>query len=587
MTRFSSLNLGPRLMSARGLLAGFAAVLALFILLTTLYGIVMVYTPMPRWDDWVEVTAAQQLHRSFIQHNEHRLVTSRLFFAMDELLFRGRSQFSLAVMLVVQGLHAWLLVYVLGRATKLGMAEKVAAAALAVSMLFWLVQHETLTWGFNLHFVLLYALTSASFAALAFVPGFRGLLVAAVCAVLAALTMVNGTMVPFLLVSLAVWLGRPRLQTAALAAVAVITLALYLYGYQLPSKTPDGTTLTFAGKLMRYASIFLGAPFEQSVRSLYAWLDAKWLHRRTMALVVGGIGLVLFAGLGVRLLLSGNAARPARFVLFHISAFVVLTAFLTARGRAQFGLEQALASRYSTAAVIFWLAALFLLWSMSNGRAARNAILAGTTMLALFAACTQWPLLKFIEKNALSQREKEALVLSGITNPQKQQHVFPSLPLLKSQIEIMRKRHISIFASPWTHWLGSPLETRVTHAPDGACIGYLDEITPLVSGESGEWRARGWAWDRASRGVPEAVILTQEDGTIVGYGLSGWERRDLARPFPGISYRRAGWVGYFAVTGPTNIYAYALVRGGEAVCPLKASKASTDGTWYAGPAESR
>jgi hypothetical protein len=82
------------------------------------------------------------------------------------------------------------------------------------------------------------------------------------------------------------------------------------------------------------------------------------------------------------------------------------------------------------------------------------------------------------------------------------------------------------------YWLGTTLSAHVRMTPAKRCAGVLDEITQvapgkLTPGELSAWRARGWAWDWKRASIPPVVLLTQADGTMVGYGLPGYMRRDV------------------------------------------------------------
>jgi len=63
-------------------------------------------------------------------------------------------------------------------------------------------------------------------------------------------------------------------------------------------------------------------------------------------------------------------------------------------------------------------------------------------------------------------------------------------------------------------------------------------------------------------GMPAAshsVVIADASGRIVGYGLSGFPKRAVAR---------GGWHGHFAAAQPGSIVAYALLDNGRMACPL-------------------
>jgi hypothetical protein len=87
-------------------MTGLAIVFAGWILATTFYAVIVTYSPLPFWDAWREVTATQHLTRLADQHNEHRIVLSRLIFVADKLWFDGSNKLSLAMTFVIQAMHA-------------------------------------------------------------------------------------------------------------------------------------------------------------------------------------------------------------------------------------------------------------------------------------------------------------------------------------------------------------------------------------------------------------------------------------------------------------------------------------------------
>ena len=567
-------------------MAGLTFVFAGWIVATTLYAVIVTYSPLPFWDTWREVTATQHIARLSDQHNEHRIVLSRLIFIADKLWFDGGNKLSLAATFLIQALHAALLVYLFSQARRIEYEEALAAWALAISMLFWLWQSETLAWGFNVHFAAVYALATAAFAVFALNGSGYGPFFALLLGGISAFTMANGLLVPLLLISLAIWLRRPWPQIALLMVGAIVIAAAFFAGYRTGVHEPEhGPALTLLAHAVRYAMAFLGGPFgvpvEYGARTLLKLLGGDLsLWRGQASIWFGAIGMVLFAGSGVYLLLHRREARPAQLALFHVMAFVMATALMTASGRMQLGLEQALSPRYGTPALVFWTATAFLLWSFLGARAksAQGAVLTGAAFLGLFIACTQMPLLAYAREAALGRQEAETALLANVDDPDALRRLYNNLRLIDQQSELLKAEHLSVFARPWSSWLGAPISTRARVTRADRCAGFLDEIVPIDSSGSAAWRARGWAWDRAAGSVPEVIILTQAGGTIVGFGLPGYVRSDVQSTVGEVSSSRTGWRGHFSVARPTLVQAYALLEGGLVACPLQGPKEANAST---------
>jgi hypothetical protein len=556
-------------------IAGVAVACAVWIVATTLWGVIVTYTALPVWDGWSEVTTKQHLAMLFDQHNEHRIFVSRLFMLVDGIWFDANYKFCLGATLATQALTVALLVYLFCRARPVTRVEGAGATAFAVSMFFWFEQSENLTWGFNTQFVIVAACATAAFAVFAFNRGVYGLAFALLSAAVAAFAMANGVLVPLLLISLAVWTRRPWWQIAVLVVGSAAILTAFFTGYRFGVHEPEQAPLpTLVADGANYALAYLGGPFAQGARNVIERLSqGAWGPAGRIAIWFGSIGFALFLGAGVCLIGRGKQAQPAQLVLFHIASLIVITAVMTAKGRMQFGLEQALSSRYGTLALLFWTAIVLLLWSFQRSQtsAARSAVLAGLSVIGLFIAFTQMPIIVTVRKSAETNQEAAAALLAKVDVASVLLRSCPDVEALKGQAQILRTEHHSIFAKPWSDWLDSPVSTRARVVPGKRCKGFLDEIAPVDAGGAAAWRVRGWAWDKGAKSVPEAILVVGGDGTIVGYGLPGYERPDVSRTISSITSGWTGWQGFFSHADPRSVRAYALLKGGHAACPLDLS----------------
>jgi hypothetical protein len=72
----------------------------------------------------------------------------------------------------------------------------------------------------------------------------------------------------------------------------------------------------------------------------------------------------------------------------------------------------------------------------------------------------------------------------------------------------------------------------------------------------------GWSWDDAAGQAARRIVLADDGGRVVGYGLGGYPAGKPGR------FRRSDWRGYYRAAADVPITAYALVDGGRAACPL-------------------
>jgi hypothetical protein len=81
-----------------------------FFVLSTIYGAIRNYSPVPYWDMWdgyigfYERVSAGDWRAWLIAHNQHRMIFSRLFFWLDLKYFRGLSQLLIPLNLVLMAL---------------------------------------------------------------------------------------------------------------------------------------------------------------------------------------------------------------------------------------------------------------------------------------------------------------------------------------------------------------------------------------------------------------------------------------------------------------------------------------------------
>src|SRR5581483_6044580 len=134
------------------LLAGIGAGVA------SAYIVIRTYSPLPQWDEWalfdhLATGAAWSLPWLRAQHNEHRIFLTKLFFLLDVEFFHGRQIFLLSSIFLVQLLQVGLLSFSLRSLGGLRGAPWRTGTGLIAYCILCPTQYETLTWGFQLHFV--------------------------------------------------------------------------------------------------------------------------------------------------------------------------------------------------------------------------------------------------------------------------------------------------------------------------------------------------------------------------------------------------------------------------------------------------
>jgi hypothetical protein len=545
-----------------------ALIVALIVTAITVYGVIKAYCPIPYYDQWGEVTVQQHLDRLLSQHNQHKILFPRLIFIADKLLFAGTDEFNLTLILLIQFVHAWLLISLLSRTRKMSEVEIASGGAIALSLLFWMYQGENFTSGFQVQFVGVFAAATGAFMALALTSGLRGAAASVILGGIAAFTMANGTLVPLLLVSLAVWLRRPRGQVLFLIIMAGLVMALFFYRYQV--KVQDVPLSMLFTRAAPYALAYIGMPFATRVDLTLGQLgNAQALL--FPARLFGMFGVAIFiSSVGV-LVWRPHLASPARLALLHAMAFIIATALMT-----EFGRINPYASRYGTAALVFWAAAILLLWSFRPRQSRRWALASSVTALtiAVIIATAQEPFINSAHEASLGRQQATTALLSHVVDNEAFERIFPwagnvarsdVAAFLLAQAKEMRAEGLSIFGKRWANWLGTPLNTHADIISNRRCVGSLDEIS-IPTQYNPMSRVRGWAWDRTAGTVPSVILLTDTSGIVVGYALPGSERPDVKTAHPQLN-GRTGWEGH-ASGQDLKISAYALLRSEREACLL-------------------
>lgn len=476
------------------------------------------------------------------QHNEHRIVLSRLLFWVDLGLLQGKTPF---LQVVNYGL-ALAICATLCRLASRSLREVDGVwltpylSPVIVVFCFSLIQYENLYWGFQSQFFLVYLLPICAFYCLSRagdVPTNNSCFwLACLFAILSAGAMANGVLATPVLFLQAILLRFCIWRLLVLAMLALLVPLLYFHGYvSAPGHGSLGILLQqYPGDVLTYLLLYLGSPFHVLVGG--SPLLAKWMG----GVLVGSSAFFLWREL----------ASPSRLVyrvaLLAILLFVGGSGLGTAAGRMFLGLEQALSYRYTTPALVAWCALLILYGQLLAPLLARRPRLLWLLLLfPLGFAPAQW----FFQHRTHfpDSFEGKVAVLSmqmGVQDQEARDRVAYNVPNWMQDFiaQELTKRSLSIFAAPEMQRAAKPLGKRVSMPEMVACTGYVDSMGK-APGDERYLRFRGWLIERELVRVPEFLRVIQSDGKVVGYALLGQSRPDVAKIFgPGTRY--SGFAGY-------------------------------------------
>lgn len=400
--------------------------------------------PMPRWDffDWVTgyLETSSLLPWLWEQHNEHRVVGSKLAAAMDVEFFRGR-MYPVALV-ALAGLFGWvsLVARAVLRAADLPAGMRAWAVGCLLLLSFPTTTLDTYTYPTNLQF----GLVSFFFvlAVVAMRPGpapgeplpVRRLVLTIGAALACTLSSANGLFVwPVLLWS--AW--RQRLRAGwGVAVVGAAISVLYLLDYHRPSSTAlYVNSPADLAKFAQYFVAYFGMPWV-TVPSLYA------------------VGMVL----GLTLVLAGGAAAvwrglvaPPRGEIERIGVALLLfggaTGLVTSFGRLHLtGLPAHRYAVFSQLAQI-GLFLLFLAWAAAfwKDESRRRWLLSATVGLGLVLLVQQVVVGRFASSRAEHFASIRDQILAGNRDPAITKEIYPHAGRLEHHLRLYDKERIYLY----------------------------------------------------------------------------------------------------------------------------------------------
>ena len=520
---------------------------AVFFFLTTAYGTFLHYSPVPFMDEWDAYldfymrVASGDISAWWSQHNEHRFIFSRIFFWTDMSIFDGKMMFLLiANILLALGLFAcfFLIIKTLFPVKNDKHIRYILIGITAVLTFSW-VQHENFAWGINIHFFAAYLFPMIAFCLLA-ASKIKDSVILFIMAVLAGIisagTMANGVLSLPLLALLSIILGLSRFKISCLVVLSGLIIYLYFFSYHSPGG--HGAVLdTFINQPMyavKYIMTYLGGPlyYLSGTRSYF------------LAQIAGIFIIASSIYFTYRTLNSSHSNKPFLLALLALLIYVEGTAFITSGGRLIFGIQQSLAGRYMTPALLSWCVLIILyahyfykqlfssLWKIS--------ILGLIPLLFL-----PYQLFRVFSDpgNYLFERKVASLALElGVRDEQKIQLVYPFADRVISIANKAKEQNLSIFGDKQIQDANQLINKLVQDDSQRTCLGNLDEAT-IIKTDSNYALIRGWIFEKTKQKAPEFLMVLNQQSIVVGYAITGMQCPDVKAAISPHA-EHSGFVGY-------------------------------------------
>jgi len=526
-----------------------AGAFAVIMTVLAVIGAIRMYSPIPHWDMWdgtlqFYLDAQDGIASAWWrQHNEHRVLLSRILFWLDYRYFGGISIFLIVMNYVIVVAAIWVF-WILLRDTKNGGRSTNSRNALALfiagSLFFW-SQDNNLTWGFQSQFFLAQLLPMCGLVwlgrSIQHEDSAADFALACFFGVLATGTMANGVLALPLMVLCAVVLRLSPLRIVILVVLAALCLTAYFATYVPP---PFHGHLSDALRdqplrLLAYTMMYLGSPFY--------FMVGKGVVGMWVAAAAGSVLALGSAWLTLRLVWKARQASISIALLFFI-LYIGGSAFGTAGGRLIFGMESATSSRYTTPALMAWLAFTIVLYLNSGlSRSARSAKYAGLVFVVAAILMLNYQVRAARgEADMLQNREVAALALElGIKDQEYISLVYPKMEEPLALTRAAQARELTVFGRFPYRGLKAQMGADAASETLPVCSGRLERVADLPE-DAGYWRIYGWVFNDLADASPKLVKIV-EDNSIIGFALTGQSRRDLASSISK-SAVKAGFVGY-------------------------------------------
>lgn len=513
----------------------FVALAVCYVSLAIIGG-VRFYSAVPwldAWDGYLNfymIVSSGDWSAWWAQHNEHRILLSRLFFWLDITFFKGSGIFLIVINYLLVTVEFIVLYLCLKERLLSASSEqtdaKLTRQLLALMMLatsFSWMHRVNLVWGFQSQFFLAQLLPLLAFYLLhkshTSCSRSTPLFVLASLAGVASLgTMANGILTLPLMVVFAAMLRMNSRRIVILIGFAAAGISAYFYDYKFPAMrgTPMATLLYEPLEFLQYVLFFLGSPF-------YHIAQGSELIAQIAALFLMASAL-FFAGQALR----RPEANSLQLSLLTFILYVCTSAVVAAGSRVHSaGVEQALTARYTTSTIVAWLALLILYAPAIHHKIieTRSRILWYLLCITLLLMPMQVKAMRSVaDRNAKFNLAALALTL-GIKDTPAIHFIYPDVKRVSIIAAKAADKKLSIFGLSPFNEVRQALGQIEQKRSSVTCSGELQKLTRITD-DSRYYRVRGWLETADTSQEPAMIRLLDQQGRVVGFALSGFARAD-------------------------------------------------------------
>lgn len=331
--------------------------LAIFYILSVIWGAYRFYSPIPQGDMWHGYVDFY-LHLLdgdksawWGQHNEHRIIFSRILFYLDLAFLGGQSRLLVPVNVIFM-MSMWYMILVYANKfiyNKIDNKHFYYIVVLITVFAYSWKQDENITWAFQSVFwaAYIFPLLAFYFLARSAINKEKELMyfiASASFGILSAGTMANGILALPLMVVMAVFIRKKYSYTLILTVLALMVVIPFLYYYQTPAEHTSfiDNVLNFPLRTVVFFIEYVGAPPKSIVVSFILGLA----HLYMIYIAIKNI--------------RQHKDNPLYISIIAFLLYYLATAIATSGGRVEHGINSALVGRYTTPAILAILLSLIL-----------------------------------------------------------------------------------------------------------------------------------------------------------------------------------------------------------------------------------
>ena len=523
-------------------------VFAIFMVALSIAGGIKSFSSVPYMDMWgpyldIYMEPSGRLITWWSQHNEHRIVLSRVLFWLDIRYFGGLSYFLIFLNYMFVVLEVWIFFKLLKEKIKYAKVDPTFGLILRCFIVAWLFswsQYDNLTWAFQSQFFLAQLLPLCCFycfsKSISDPKKIVFFIIAILFGVLALGSMANGIFTLPLLFFYSLISSQSRERTCALFLLAILSTGIYLFDYLGPvgHGSPLLSLISTPGAYLHYVLNYLGVPF-------YFLFEGTWFAER--AAIGAGIFILLFYFIFAIKMYKTRDYKSVNAAIIFFGIYILATAIITGGGRLMFGVNQALTSRDCTPTLMMWLGLLILIVPLLYSFYKRMKIVFSIIFILVCVGLIpmQLKVLK-IDSDINFNKEVAALALSmGVRDFEQISKIYPAPEVAIAISERAKNSHLSIFGSRPYGSLGNSLNITSDPREPSDCIGSLDEVSGLNGSEYS--MIKGWIYAQNNQSTLALVQIMNMRMILVGYAIVGQRRDDVMRVF-GPPALKSGFVGY-------------------------------------------